>query len=98
MAEKETDLLTKQEMIIGDVVHEMEQGNLRWGDFHSLQEGYAVIEESLEQFRSEMVFTPRANWNGTWIRKRLVKMTAMSLKLLAYVSSGVDIRKRTNNG
>jgi hypothetical protein len=81
---------------IDDTLEEMYSGNSRWGGFHSFQEGYAVVEESLQQLRNEMILNPRSKWNGSRIAARALKLTAMSLKLLLYLTSGVDVTKRVN--
>jgi len=75
----------------------MTNGNKRWGNFHSLQEGYAVVDECLQQLRNEMILLPRTAWQGNVIVQRALKLTAMSLKLLMYLTSGVDIRQRANS-
>jgi uncharacterized membrane protein len=79
-----------------NVVAEMEKGNTRWGSFNSLQEGYAVVEECLQQLRYEMIYIPREKWSGIVISSRALKLTAMALKLLLYVTSGINVSKRAN--
>lgn len=84
---REQPFTHKREICLSDTLTELELGTHKHGEFHSLQEGYCVVDESLTQLRRLMTDAPRSEWNVAMMRKRLVKLTAMSLKLLEFVTT-----------
>ena len=65
------------------ICQELEHANARHSNFHSIQEGYCVIDESLIQLRKLMTDFKREDWNKDLMYRRLTKLAAMTLKLMS---------------
>ena len=72
--------------IAEEVKHEIDRAEEKYGPFHSLHEGLAVLREEYQELEQEIFWGHQKSGNTDGVRREAIQVAAMAIKIAMQIS------------